>query len=209
MRTCPGGFIETEDGRAQFEVMMCRSDAKTGVITHGGKWITGSEADMPPGTSVVMRIDEEKRQLHTKIHSAGHAIDVAVAKLAAAGNEHAGGLTPTKGYHFPDAPSVEYDGKVPADAAEAMVSELQKIIEDLISEDISTVVKEILGSEVDPTYSSTGFPRDERVRVVGVAGNLLCPCGGTHVSSSSQLRGVKITRVKSKKGATKVSYIVE
>ena len=203
------GIVETIDGSARFEVMLCRADAATGVVTHGGRWLVGSETDMPPGTSVRLTVDGEKRLLHSRIHSAGHAIDVAVSKLAAAGNEYAAGLVPTKGYHFPDAPSVEYRGKVPADAAEAMVGELQAVLDDLVREDIATICKEVLASEVDPNYLATGFPLDEKLRVVGVAGNLLCPCGGTHVDTSSALRGLKITRVKTKKGATKVSYVVE
>lgn len=42
-------------------------------------------------------------------------------------------------------------------------------------------------------------------RIVTVAG-LVCPCGGTHVSSTGQLGGVRVTRVKPKKGTLRVSY---
>lgn len=42
-------------------------------------------------------------------------------------------------------------------------------------------------------------------RVVTVAG-LSCPCGGTHVGATRQLEGVRVTKVKAKKGTLRVSY---
>ena len=47
------------------------------------------------------------------------------------------------------------------------------------------------------------------VRVVAVGGAAnTCPCGGTHVDRAARLRGVVVSKVKSAKGATKVSYTV-
>jgi hypothetical protein len=45
-----------------------------------------------------------------------------------------------------------------------------------------------------------------QVRVVGVAGDLLCPCGGTHVKNSSELGAVCVTKITTKKNETKVFY---
>ncbi|CAN0443394.1 unnamed protein product, partial [Discosporangium mesarthrocarpum] len=45
------------------------------------------------------------------------------------------------------------------------------------------------------------------LRVVTVAGGS-CPCGGTHVRSTGELRGAKVTKVKAKKGCLRVSYTV-
>ncbi|CAM9753551.1 unnamed protein product [Ectocarpus fasciculatus] len=42
-------------------------------------------------------------------------------------------------------------------------------------------------------------------RIVTVAG-LSCPCGGTHVRSTGEMEGVRITKVKAKKGTLRVSY---
>ena len=44
-------------------------------------------------------------------------------------------------------------------------------------------------------------------RIVTVAG-LACPCGGTHVRSTRQLEGVRVTKLKAKKGTLRVSYAV-
>lgn len=42
-------------------------------------------------------------------------------------------------------------------------------------------------------------------RIVAVAG-LSCPCGGTHVRSTRELEGVRVTKVKAKKATLRVSY---
>lgn len=61
-----------------------------------------------------------------------------------------------------------------------------------------------LGSEV-PRGGTKGAKHGAATRIVTVAG-LACPCGGTHVSSTGQLEGVRVTKVKAKKGALRVSY---
>ncbi len=49
------------------------------------------------------------------------------------------------------------------------------------------------------------------IRVVRVAGNVPCPCGGTHVRSSGELVGLRVTKVQCSKGGrvVKVSYVVD
>lgn len=42
-------------------------------------------------------------------------------------------------------------------------------------------------------------------RIVTIGG-LACPCGGTHVQSTRQLKGTVVTKVKAKKGTLRVSY---
>ena len=40
-------------------------------------------------------------------------------------------------------------------------------------------------------------------------GGLGCPCGGTHVCNSRELKGIKVTKIKIKKDVIKVSYIID
>lgn len=53
--------------------------------------------------------------------------------------------------------------------------------------------------------NTAGSYRGGAMRIVTVAG-LPCPCGGTHVSSTRKLEGVRVTKVKAKKGTLRVSY---
>lgn len=50
-----------------------------------------------------MKVDEEKRRLYARVHSAGHLLDIAVNQLGYQ-------WVPGKGYHFPTGAYVEYQG---------------------------------------------------------------------------------------------------
>lgn len=76
----------------------------------------------------------------------------------------------------------------------------------LAADNIETTSKVIPATEVDPIYLGTGFPMDQEIRVVGVAGKLLCPCGGTHVHNSRELGTITVTKIKVKKNEAKVYY---
>ena len=137
-------------------------------------------------------------------------------------------------------PFVEYIGVIPpAERAEA-VARLQAAVDDMIATDIPTqVANGTRGSEVMATLGVPDaflapYPDDRELRIVAVGGpGCACPCGGTHVLSTGQLRGLTITKVrgrrsglvawswahclrvcvcvwqiKCKKGKTKVSYTV-
>jgi len=157
------------------------------------------------GEKVKLEIDAARRRLHARLHSAGHALDVAVLRL---GFE----LRPTKGYHFEDHPFVEYLGKLPADkgSSERLIEALTLKIQELIEEDIATELYSTSKAEAASILSGgvndvAHFPEGAQVRLVSVGGNI-CPCGGTHVKSTKELRGVEITRIKTKKNVTKISY---
>ena len=77
-------------------------------------------------------MDEAKRRLYARVHSAGHLLDIAMQK---AGRTD---LKPSKGYHFATGAYVEYVGAVDAKDKEALVADLNKhanqIIQDTASE---------------------------------------------------------------------------
>ena len=53
-----------------------------------------------------------------------------------------------------------------------------------------------------PSY----LPKDKPLRIVTIDRFDPLPCGGTHVLSLSEIKGLTVTKVKSKKGRTKISY---
>ena len=93
------GLIVSEDGEMRFEVSFVKNE--NSVLYHTGHFVADGEHNFCVGTEVTLQIDREKRELHSRIHSAGHALDCALASLAKAGNKTAAELVPTKGYHFP------------------------------------------------------------------------------------------------------------
>lgn len=65
--------------------------------------IYGTRADIYlQGTQVHIRVDEERRRLHARIHSAGHLLDAAMRKIGR------GEMEPAKGQHTLEQAYVEY-----------------------------------------------------------------------------------------------------
>merc|ERR1711964_386520 len=103
---------------------------KDGIIHHYGGFTKGT---LEPGAEVSIQIDEAKRRLYAKIHSAGHLIDLA----AAAGY---GYLKPTKGYHFSDGSYVEYEGNIDGKERAAAKVKIQEELNKLIAADMKVTV---------------------------------------------------------------------
>jgi Ser-tRNA(Ala) deacylase AlaX len=126
-------------------------------------------------------------------------------------------LKPSKGYHFLDGPYVEYHGSIPADEKDSLLQNLQDAYCQLVHQDIETKIElfskdEAHGvcNQLAPIYSDINAFADaqtQQIRVVTVAG-YPCPCGGTHVLSTGELkhRQWNITGIKSKKGLVRVKY---
>ena len=160
------------------------------------------------GVSLKMSIDIPTRQLHTRLHSAGHTIDAALKRCD---GDIFSRLKATKGYHFIDGPYVEYEGEISEKEIKELPDILNVHLKDLITENISTIV-----SLVEKSAATTilGVDSDdlkfypEQIRIVEVAG-LPCACGGTHVLSTIDLKTVTITKIKKKKRIVKMSYVIE
>jgi Ser-tRNA(Ala) deacylase AlaX len=177
-------------------------------IEHYGEFVDDDSLNnLEAGTRVSIRIDKKTRMLNAKLHSAGHILDAAMDRLSLSD-----ALRPLKGYHFPDGPNVEYEianeGLLDSrcnGSYETLIVDLNRVLMELISEDISTVVNDFDRDDAGKIckMDTTSYP--QRVRVVYVA-SLPCPCGGTHVKKTSDINGIVVTGIKKKKKVFKVSY---
>lgn len=142
-------------------------------------------------TPIHLQVDENTRRLHAKLHSAGHLLDNAVAKL---GLNWAG----AKGHHFATSSYVEY----------SMSKEDKKSLNDAkkkeILESLNVAILELTGSDIDTVVSKNS----EGVRTVKIGG-IGCACGGTHVKNVGELVGLKVKGFKSKSGNVQVKYHFE
>ncbi len=184
----------TIKGSSDFKVEEVRLDPE-GVVWHIG---TGS---LITGEPVDCEVDKKRRDENTKLHSAGHVIDMAVSELYP-------DWTPQKGAHYSHMSFVEYgaeceDVESVREAIEQRIAELQeKGTENKLQfmgiDELKNVCRHV------PEYLPTNKP----TRVV-MYGDFGVPCGGTHVKNIKDIGKIEVTKVKSKKGITKVSYRVE
>ena len=164
-----------------------------GVVLHYGEFKADS---FQKGESVMLKVEKEKRILHAKIHSAGHLLDCAVEQIGL------DNLTPTKGFHFPAGPYVEYDGIVENGAE--LITVLENKINELINSDIIVEDKSLTSAEAQE--QGVWAPSGKSARVVNFKGFPYCGCGGTHVTSAKEIGIVVVRKIKSKKGKTRIAY---
>ncbi|XP_009146076.1 alanine--tRNA ligase [Brassica rapa] len=197
------GLIEFAGSDFKFSVQDVRS--KDGIVLHYGVFQGSNPEDVEKGKEVHLLVDESRRKLNSRLHSAGHLLDLCMQKVGL------GHLEPGKGYHFPDGPFVEYKGVVPQAELLVKQKELEAEANELISKG-GKVYADILPYEEAsllcggtlPDY----IPKGSTPRVLRLGENPGCPCGGTHVSDISDIISMKITQMRTKKGMTKVFYTI-
>jgi Ser-tRNA(Ala) deacylase AlaX len=166
-----------------------------GVVRHEGIAVDGT-----PVLGVARaEIDTERRRLHARLHTGGHLIMTAVFDVT--------GMRAVKGYHFPDGPYVEFDGVIADDDKERTQAALQQRLDEMVAAESPigvelTTVADLIAAGV---FMPMEIPTDKPTRVVTTFG-FRSPCGGTHVSNSGDLAGLRVRGVKSKSGHTRVSY---
>lgn len=173
-----------------------------GQVLHIGAYESG---EFKADDQVKLQIDKDRRILHSKLQSAGHLIDMAMRKTGYSS------LVPAKGAHYPEWSEVEYEGTIPPEEIELVPQKLQQQLDEMIAQGYEVKI------EMSTKEQAKGkcyilpaeLPDNKPIRIVAVWDDLFMPCGGTHVRNVSELKGIKITKVKSKKGMTKISYVIE
>jgi len=154
-------------------------------VHHIGTYEAGT---LSIGEKVELLVDQEKRILHTRLHSIGHLVDMALKELLI-------DWTPGKGYHFPNGPYVEYAGSLDGLDKEKLLKDIENKCNEIISRNIETR----LVFENDALQN--GKPR----RIVYYS-DFSIPCGGTHVENLGDIGPISIRKVKQEKENIRISY---
>ncbi|GAV74897.1 tRNA-synt_2c domain-containing protein [Cephalotus follicularis] len=200
------GFITISDLGFRFIVQHVKS--RDGTVFHYGVFENcseGVEVELEMGKELLLFVDDSRRKLNSRLHSAGHLLDICMKNVGL------GNLEPGKGYHFPDGPYVEYKGTVAQSELQTKQKELEVEANALISKGGEVTVAVYSYEEASklcggclPDY----IPKGSTPRIVNLGGNPGCPCGGTHVSDISEIISMKVSQIRTKKGHTKVFYTV-
>lgn len=150
------------------------------IVNHYVKEETLDECALK-GKSVTLKLDQERRLLNAKSHSAGHLMGDIVEKLAPE-------LVGVKGFHFPEGPNVEFTGKLTSFTSEELMQKVNEIMKADILEGKAVKAEGV------------------KNRIVSVGDYKGCPCGGTHLKNVNELKEVTVKKIKFKSGVTKISY---
>jgi Ser-tRNA(Ala) deacylase AlaX len=194
---CDRGAIE--GNRMKFEVL--EVVAENGEVIH----LIAGKVDLIPGQEVRCTIDSARRRLHSRLHSAGELLCAAMWDM---GYKYP--LWPvSSAIHYPERSCVEFGNLVNESARETLKRALEVEVNRLIH--AGGAVQVVTASDRTAAAELCGYfpdylPEGHSVRVVTMAGHRGRPCVGTHVSDLKEIGPVTITKIKSGKGRTAVSY---
>ena len=177
------GIIKSEDAQFVFEVREVRFIE--GDVYHIG---TVKKGEIIIGTKVECNVEKERRVLNTRLHSAGHLVDLVLKELSI-------DWVPGKGYHFPQGAYIEYSGSLDNLDIEKLKLDIEQEAHEIISRNIETKL----------VFDETKLQNGKPMRTV-YYGDFGIPCGGTHVSNLSEIGNIKIRKIKKEKDAIRVSY---
>jgi Ser-tRNA(Ala) deacylase AlaX len=194
-----GGGQDWDTGNInEFKVNEVRLD-ETGTVLHIGE----PAVSWPAGTAVHCQADTERRSINTRLHSAGHLVDMALAEFEP-------NWVPVRGGHYPDMSFVEYQvGEIELDPnlQDKLQTRLSQLALSNYQNQILFMPPEEMGKYC--RHVPANIPKNKPSRIVLYSDDFGIPCGGTHVKNLSQIGQVTITKIKLKKGLAKVTYAVQ
>jgi Ser-tRNA(Ala) deacylase AlaX len=207
----------TDAVASPFSVHAIRHSASSpGQILHLGRFEPGNSRTFTAGQSVRQAIDGEKRQLHSRIHDAGHILSLAVRHLSHGSGEEPklAEVTELKAQHYPDAAFVEFRGLIDGKHKDAIQAQCDAFVSQALPIKVYWLNEAELREKcaIVPdnlaTASDGGDDEPGLFRVVDIEGAGAYPCGGTHVTDTSVVGKVEVRRITRSKGITKISYQV-
>lgn len=171
-----------------------------GEVKHIGEFLNGK---LELGDSVECKVDEGRRAINTRIHSAGHTLDMAVRQLG-------WDWKPGKGAHYPHMSFVEYSGQYNPEERDELIKRLQVKIDELLSAGSNNTIEFMTPEEMKLAGAVVpdNLPKGKPSRAV-LYDRFIVPCGGTHVKNIKDIGSIKVTKIKMKDGNIRVSYSVQ
>ncbi|KAA8620268.1 metal-dependent hydrolase related to alanyl-tRNA synthetase HxxxH domain [Pyrenophora tritici-repentis] len=188
-----------------FTVSQVRS-LPTGAILHMGFF--PSSSPFTPPTHLRQAINIPLRTLHSRLHTAGHVIGLAVNTLIQRG-DLPNTIADSKASHYPNAAYVTFTGSIPSTLAPT----IQSTVDEMVAQDLPVSIffwdEDRARRECYGVGDGAELKGDEMgVRVVEMGGKGSYPCGGTHVERLGELARVVVKGVKRSKGVSRISYDV-
>ena len=198
---------DSDDGLA-FQVTGVRR-APSGPILHlgtfSGQSDSSSASAFKAGDKVFQAVDAATRELHSKIHDAGHIISMSIRQLSAS----IGDVSELKAQHYPGAAFVEFrgliEGKHKADIEAAAC--------DMVRSNLPITVRwwtpEELRQHCWAVPENLDLAEGELARAVEMEGAGAYACGGTHMRTTGEIGDIQIRKITRQKGISKVSYCLK
>lgn len=191
------------NNEATIEVVSVRSDANVQIFHLTNHRFEGSNP-ISIGDRVEQIIDSEKRDLNSRIHTAGHLVGLAVRHLA----DTIPDVVELKAQHYPDSAFVEFRGIIDTEHKESIQTKASVFVDQALRTKVYWWTEQKLREKCVVVPAAVVIPTDGLLRAVDIVGAGAYPCGGTHTADTSLVGKLNILKISSRKGVSKISYSI-
>ncbi|KUJ15087.1 ATP binding/alanine-tRNA ligase [Mollisia scopiformis] len=200
------GTITDSKCKHTFEVQSVRHPATGHQILHFGRFNPPTPIPFSVGDEIKQNIDAEKRELYSRLHTAGHVLGFAINQLSREGVLPS--LTESKASHYPDSAAVEFGGLIDGKHKAAIQAKTDEFVKSAAKVNIHYWPLEELKKKCTGAEDFVLPDGEELGRVVEMEGMGSYPCGGTHVRDCSLVGKIEVKKISRSKGVSRVSYRV-
>jgi alanyl-tRNA synthetase len=160
-------------------------------------YITSEAEAIPVGSKIECLIDQGRRIINARYHTAGHLLGNIVEILHPTLKAH-------KGHSFPGEAYVEFQG----DDDTINSTALQKAIDDAIIRNDKTRIFEMAPDTFEAQFYKLPYriPENKKFRAMQIGDMPPVPCGGTHLTSMGEIGSMGISKIKIKNNCVHISY---
>ncbi|KAI9927492.1 hypothetical protein ASPWEDRAFT_44845 [Aspergillus wentii DTO 134E9] len=194
------GQMKSEQTDLLFNVKLVRKTPEN-QIYHLGSF---ADATTPfqKGDSIVQNIDTVQRNYHSRYHTAGHILGLAVKQL----RPQVGEVSEIKANHAPGMAFVEFRGLIGGEHKGIIQERATELVKRNLAVTVDWWNEEKAKSHCVALPEGFSVPDEGDIRVVDVEGAGAYPCGGTHLPGTCDIGGIVVRRISRQKGVTKISY---
>ena len=174
------GVIETAEGSFQVEDTI---NLRGGRVGHVGKMVSGM---IKVGDTVTLKVEEKRRSLTMRNHSATHLLQKALREVLGSHVEQHGS--------YVDADRLRFDFSHFAPMTEEEIAKVEAMVNEKIAQSLPVVTKIMTLDEAKKSGAMALFGEKygDTVRVVSMGDFSTELCGGTHVANTSSISAFKI-----------------
>ncbi len=174
------GVIETAEGTFQVEDTI---NLRGGRVGHVGKMVSGM---IKVGDTVTLKVNEKRRSLTMRNHSATHLLQKALREVLGSHVEQHGS--------YVDADRLRFDFSHFAPMTEEEILRVETLVNEKIAESLPVETKIMTLDEAKKSGAMALFGEKygDKVRVVSMGDFSTELCGGTHVANTSNISAFKI-----------------
>ncbi|KAF4175371.1 hypothetical protein CNMCM8927_008608 [Aspergillus lentulus] len=197
-----GQMKSERNHNASFEVKNVRKSTDNRIY-HLGKFSDQAQS-IQEGEVVIQKIDTAKRNYHSRYHTAGHVLGLAVRQL----KDRIGSVSEVKANHAPGMACVEFRGLIAGEHKAIIQDTVNQLVQRNLSVNVDWWGEEKAKAQCVALPEGFAVPSDGNIRVVDIEGAGAYPCGGTHLPTTQDIGRIIVRKISRQKGITKVSYDV-